>query len=163
MDFPHDGPVMWKVCQSMMTSSNGNIFRVTGHLCGHRGQWRGAFMFSLIYAWINRWVNKAGDLRRYCAHYDVIVMRMTIGEHWFKSNKLSFEQRANYCVRKIVHLSCTSRVHSFSLCILHKCLHKIIELIASLFEGKIRAVKLDLLTGNITPIAKEHHNLQIST
>ena len=44
----------------MMASSNGNIFRVTGHLCeeftGHRwiprphkGQWRGALMFSLIY------------------------------------------------------------------------------------------------------------------
>ena len=47
-----------------MTSSNGNIFRVTGPLCGeftgHRwipltGQWRGALMFSLIYAWINGW------------------------------------------------------------------------------------------------------------
>ena len=56
-----------------MTSSNGNIFRVTGHLCGgihrssvnspHKGQWRGALMFSLIGAWINRWVNngEAGD------------------------------------------------------------------------------------------------------
>ena len=42
----------------------------------HKGQWRGAFMFSLICAWINRWVNnrEAGDLRRYFAHYDVIVM-----------------------------------------------------------------------------------------
>ena len=42
----------------------------------HKGQWRGAFMFSLIYAWIKRWVNnrEAGDLRRYRAHYDVIVM-----------------------------------------------------------------------------------------
>ena len=42
----------------MMTSSNGNIFRITGHLCGeftgHRwiprsnGQWLGTLMFSLI-------------------------------------------------------------------------------------------------------------------
>ena len=42
----------------------------------HKGQWRGAFMFSLICAWINLWVNnrEAGDLRRYRAHYDVIVM-----------------------------------------------------------------------------------------
>ena len=33
-------------------------------------------MFSLICAWINRWVNnrEAGDLRRYRAHYGVIVM-----------------------------------------------------------------------------------------
>ena len=39
-------------------------------------QWRGALMFSLICARINGWVNncEAGDLRRYRAHYDVIVM-----------------------------------------------------------------------------------------
>ena len=43
----------------------------------HKGQWRGALMFSLICVWINDWVNnrEAGDLRRYRAHYDVIVMR----------------------------------------------------------------------------------------
>ena len=42
----------------------------------HKGQWRGALMFSLICAWINGSVNnrKAGDLRSYCAHYDVIVI-----------------------------------------------------------------------------------------
>ena len=42
----------------------------------HKGQWRRALMFSLISACINGWVNnrKAGDLRRYRAHYDVIVM-----------------------------------------------------------------------------------------
>ena len=66
-----------------MTSSNGNIFRVTGHLCGeftgessHKSQWRGVLMISLIRVWINDWVNnrEAGDLRRYRAHYDVIVM-----------------------------------------------------------------------------------------
>ena len=56
-------------CVVMMTSSNGNIFRVTG-------QWRGALMFSFICVWINGCVNnrKAGDLRRYRAHYDVTVM-----------------------------------------------------------------------------------------
>ena len=44
----------------------------------HKGQCRGAFMFSLICAWINRWVNnrEAGDLRRYYAHCDVIVMKL---------------------------------------------------------------------------------------
>ena len=42
----------------------------------HKGQWRGALMFSLICVWINGWVNnrKAGGLRRYRTHYDVIVM-----------------------------------------------------------------------------------------
>ena len=70
----------------MMTSSNGNIFRVTGHLCGeftgHRwipranGQWRGTLMLSLICAWMNNWVNnrEAGDLGRHRAHYNVAVM-----------------------------------------------------------------------------------------
>ena len=67
----------------MMTSSNGNIFHVTGYLCGkspvnspHKRQWRGTWMFSLICARINCWVNnrEAGDLRRLRAHYDVIVM-----------------------------------------------------------------------------------------
>ena len=70
-----------------MTSSNANIFRVTGHLCRnssvpggfhtHKGQWRGALMFSLICTRINGWVNNgdAGDLRRHRAHYDVTVMR----------------------------------------------------------------------------------------
>ena len=42
----------------------------------HKGQWRRALMFTLICARINGWVNnrEAGDLRRYNAHYDVIVM-----------------------------------------------------------------------------------------
>ena len=42
----------------------------------HKGQWRGALVFSLICVWINDWVNnrEAGDLRRYPAHSDVIVM-----------------------------------------------------------------------------------------
>ena len=72
----------------MMTSSNGNIFCVTGPLCGeftgHR--WipltkasdAELWCFSLIWAWINGWVNnrEAGDLRRQCAHYDVTVMSL---------------------------------------------------------------------------------------
>ena len=73
---------------SVMTSSNENIFRVTGHLCGeftgpvnspHKGQWRGALMFSLICTRIKGWINnvKAGDLRRYRTHYDAIVMQAT--------------------------------------------------------------------------------------
>ena len=39
-------------------------------------QWHEALVFSLICVWINGWVNnrEAGDLERYRAHYDVIVM-----------------------------------------------------------------------------------------
>ena len=42
----------------------------------HKSLWRGALMFSLICVWINDWVNnrEAGDLRRYRAHYDVIIV-----------------------------------------------------------------------------------------
>ena len=44
----------------------------------HKGQWRGALMISMICVWINDWVNnrEAGDLRRYRAHHDVIVMKI---------------------------------------------------------------------------------------
>ena len=39
-----------------------------------------SFDFFLICVWINGWVNnrEAGDLRRYGAHYDVIVMSDTV-------------------------------------------------------------------------------------
>ena len=45
-----------------------------------KGQWRGALMFSSIWVWINGWVNnrEASDLRRYRAHYGVIVMMGSI-------------------------------------------------------------------------------------
>ena len=57
----------------MMTSSNGNIFRVTGPLCG---EWREGLVFSLIRASTNDWVNNrgAGDLRRHPIHNDVTIM-----------------------------------------------------------------------------------------
>ena len=43
----------------------------------HKGQWRGALMFSSICVWITGWVNNrvVGELRRYRAHSDVIVMK----------------------------------------------------------------------------------------
>ena len=65
----------------MMTSSNGNIFRITGPFVRgshrspvnfpHKGQWRGALIFSLICAWMNGWINnrEAGDLRRSLRRY----------------------------------------------------------------------------------------------
>ena len=51
----------------------------------HKGQWRGALMCSLIWVWINGWVNnrEAGDLRRYHAHHDVIVMFVCFEFMWF--------------------------------------------------------------------------------
>ena len=70
---------------TMMTSSNVNIFCLTGPLygefTGHR--WipltkaSDTLMFSFICAWINGWINnrEAGDLRRHRAHYDVTAMQ----------------------------------------------------------------------------------------
>ena len=50
----------------------------------HKGQWRRAFMFSLICARVYRWVNnrEAGDLRRYRAPYDVMVMWFSASMSW---------------------------------------------------------------------------------
>ena len=76
----------------MMTSSNGNIFRVTGHLCGEftdprwiphtKASDAELWCFLKTLVWINDWVNngEAGDLRRYRAHYVVTVM-------WCSKNK----------------------------------------------------------------------------
>ena len=78
------GPEPWWRHPIMMTSSNGNIFRVTGHLCGEftglrwipRTKASDAELWCFLWAWINDWVNncEAGDLRRHHAHYDVTVM-----------------------------------------------------------------------------------------
>ena len=76
----------------IVTSSNGNIFRVilaicvgnspvTGEFPAQRPVTRG-FGVSLICAWINGWVNNRGasDFRRHRAHYDVTLMwRPTVG------------------------------------------------------------------------------------
>ena len=79
-----------------MTSSNGNIFCIAGHLCRslvnspHEGQWRRALIFSLICALINGCVNnrEAGDLRRHQAHYDITVTLFLANSsrwHWHNS------------------------------------------------------------------------------
>ena len=62
----------------MITSSNGNIFRVTSPLCGEftRHWWIPLTKASDTELWcFLGWVNnhKAGNLRRHCAHYDVTV------------------------------------------------------------------------------------------
>ena len=70
----HDGVIKWKHFPRYWPFVRG-IHRSPVN-SPHKGQWRGALMFSFIYIWVNGWVNnrKAGDLRRYRAHYDVSVM-----------------------------------------------------------------------------------------
>ena len=71
--FSHDDVIKWKHFPSNWPFGRG-IHRSPVNF-PHKGQWRGALMFSLICAWINDWVNnrEADSLRRYRAHYDVIV------------------------------------------------------------------------------------------
>ena len=95
---------------SMMTPSNGNIFpRDWPFVWGihrspvnspHKGQWRGALIFSLI---INNWVNKreAGDLRRYGAHYDVIVMPSSLVQSTWLRNFTGYLENQRHHIHQI--------------------------------------------------------------
>ena len=79
--------------RDMMTSSNGNTWRVTGPMCeeftGH--QWipltkaSNVELWCFLWSapWINCWLNnrKAGDLRRHRPHYDVIVIVRIFSQH----------------------------------------------------------------------------------
>ena len=70
----HDDVIKWKHFPRYWPFVRGILRSPVNSL--HKGQWRGALIFSSICVWINSWVNNrdAGDLRRYCAHYDVSVM-----------------------------------------------------------------------------------------
>ena len=99
----------------MMTSSNGNIFPVTGPLCGELtgSRWipltKASFdVFFFICAWTNVWVNNrdAGDVRRCRAYYDVTVTTYWAGNRTqLKSLRylayLSFAKET-LCVRNMI-------------------------------------------------------------
>ena len=108
-----------------MTSSNGNIFRVTG-------QWRGPWMFSLICAWINGSVNNRGDLRRHRIHYDVIVMDKNmcalIELRWISfpntmcrslKNKFSVRQKPWYRMFYDILIAVCNALSLLTFCVLH--------------------------------------------
>ena len=65
----------------MITSSNGNIFRVTGpfwvEFTGHRTKASDAELWCFLWSAPNERLSKhgeTGDLRRHRAHYDVMIM-----------------------------------------------------------------------------------------
>ena len=70
----HDDVIKWKHFPRYCPFVRG-IHRLPVN-SRHKGRWRGVLMFSLICAWTNASANnrEAGDLRRYRAHYDAIVM-----------------------------------------------------------------------------------------
>ena len=82
----HPPPIL-KYSKNLMTSSNGNIFRVIDPLCGEFTGYRWIPLtkasdadlfakFALIWSWTNGSVNNrdAGDLRRHRANYYVTVI-----------------------------------------------------------------------------------------
>ena len=91
---------IWLTQAFMMMSSNGSIFHVTGPLCGEfiSDQWipctkasdKELWCFSLICTSIYGWVNNSevGDLRCHHAHYDIIVMLLSVTGHIILNNSL---------------------------------------------------------------------------
>ena len=71
---PHDDVIKWKHFPRYWPFARGIHWSPVNS--PHQGQWRGALMFSLICVSINNWVNnrESGDLRRYRAYCDAIVM-----------------------------------------------------------------------------------------
>ena len=103
----------------MMTSSNGNIFRVTGPLYGEFTSHRwipltkasDAELWCFLWSapWISGWVNnrEAGNLRHHRAHYDVIVLFVNLLIPNRISNMaviLTFRNRLRRIIRQIVCL-----------------------------------------------------------
>ena len=91
----HDAVIKWKHFPRYWPYVRG-IHRSTVN-SPHKGQWRGALMCFFICVWINGWVNsrEAGDLRRYRAHYDVIVMLLMLRcGLWYDDNVYQMRNRS---------------------------------------------------------------------
>ena len=108
--------IIWQIIHIItMTSSNGNIFRVSGPLCGEFNghQWSPIkkasdvelWCFRLSEPWINNWVNnrEVGYLRRHCAHYDVIAMFLVEYHSWLINHGLYFQDPAFSSVLLVIN------------------------------------------------------------
>ena len=86
----HDDVIKWKHFPRYWPFVRG--IRGSSVNSPHKGQWRRVLMFSLICVWINGRVNnrEVGDLRRYCAHYDVIVMENFNTSSWLSRHIIHF-------------------------------------------------------------------------
>ena len=108
----HDDVIKWKHFTRYWPFVWG-IHRSPGN-SPHKGQWRRALMFCFICAWISGWVNnrEAGDLRRHCAHYDVIVMFIAIPK------KLGF-----CCITTMQCMVCANKRVHYGPVVVFVCLH----------------------------------------
>ena len=141
MDSPHKRTVTRKMCPFFMTSLSCNpdtgnhddvikwkhfprywLFVRGIHRSPvnslHKGQWRGALMFSLICVWINGCGNnrEAGDLRRYRAHYDVIVMRNKI-QQCSNSCNVTLNITFTFALRNYITLICHNHISTIAIII----------------------------------------------
>ena len=140
-----------------MTSSNGNIFRVTGPLCGEfTGHRWIPLMFTLICALINGWVSnrEAGDWRRHRAHYDVTVTSLYISDasdiYIYRQNYIdefilkSYHSHYVFCralVRNIVITHCFGLIgQSYDFPIVRKITLTIMDMWFILFHDELLVV-----------------------
>ena len=114
----HD-PFMFYVCMSwsfcvIMTSSNGNIFCVTG-LCAGNLSVTGELAtqrpvtrrFEIFFEMrLNKRLCEAGDLRRHRAHYDVIVI-LVWQQKWICESSRRAYLHPSMCPSSAIHLTMT--------------------------------------------------------
>ena len=82
--------IPWEVKWSMMTSSNGNIFRVTGLLCGEFTGHR----------WIPR--TKASDAELWCFLWSALDKRLNKKRHrWFETQSRSLWRHCNVYLKSV--------------------------------------------------------------
>ena len=100
----HDDVIKWKHFPRYWPFVRGIHRKQVNSL--HKVLWRGALMFSLICARINVWVNngEAGDLRRHCTHYDVIVIIFIFLHRFFTLRECRWLKA--FLVEENIHLSC---------------------------------------------------------
>ena len=93
----HDDVIKWKHFQRYWSFVWGILRSPVNS--PRKGQWRGALMFSLICARINAGESnrEAGDLRRHCVHYDVIVMHFQGCDGW----RVWKQGLAEQCIRRV--------------------------------------------------------------
>ena len=112
----------------VMMSSNANVFRVTGHLCGEftGHQWIPHTKASdvelwcfLVCAWIIGWLNngEAGDLRCHHTHYDITIMCEMKHEWYWSMCMTTLQVHMAWCLNSInfVLIFPYSKVHGANM------------------------------------------------
>ena len=80
---------------------------VTGEFPSHRPMTR-SFDVFFICAWMNGWINngEADDLRRHCAHYDIIVMTYCFYWHGITQIRPWIRGYIHTCLQDVINRHC---------------------------------------------------------